>query len=148
VLYNRLILSFLHWFDALHRIPKLVKISAIGAVIGVALTLDADLVGGGDDLTQALLTGQQLTFVGVAVIVVVRFVAGPLSYAAGTPGGMFALMLALGALLGLVGGHVVDMISPGVGTDLMLALMMVGMATMFTSVVRAPLTGAILVMEM
>ena len=148
VLYNRLILSFLHWFDALHRIPRLVKISAIGAVIGVALTLDADLVGGGDDLTQALLTGQQLTFVGVAVIVVVRFVAGPLSYAAGTPGGLFAPMLALGALLGLVGGHVVDMISPGVGTDLMPALMMVGMATMFTSVVRAPLTGAILVMEM
>ena len=148
VVYNRLILLFLAWFDALCRIPALVKISAIGAVIGVALTIDADLVGGGNDLTQALLTGQQLTFVGVAVIVVVRFVAGPLSYAAGTPGGLFAPMLALGALLGMIAGHIVDLISPGLGTELTPALMLVGMATMFTSVVRAPLTGAVLVMEM
>lgn len=148
VLYNRLILVLLAWFDDLHRIPPLLKIGVIGALIGVALTVDATLVGGGDDLTQALLTGQQLTFVGVAVIVVVRFIAGPLSYAAGTPGGLFAPMLALGALFGLVAGHIVDLISPGVGTELAPALMLVGMATMFTSVVRAPLTGAILVMEM
>lgn len=148
VLYNRLILQFLAWFDALDRIPPLVKISAIGAMIGVALTIDPDLVGGGDDLTQALLTGQHLTFVGVAVIVVVRFLAGPLSYAAGTPGGLFAPMLALGALFGLVAGHIVDVILPGVGTEITPALMLVGMATMFTSVVRAPLTGAVLVMEM
>ena len=148
VVYNRLILLFLDWFDALYRIPSLVKVSAIGAAIGVALTIDADLVGGGNDLTQALLTGQHLTFVGIAVIVVVRFVAGPLSYAAGTPGGLFAPMLALGALLGLIAGHIVDTISPGLGTELTPALMLVGMATMFTSVVRAPLTGAILVMEM
>lgn len=79
---------------------------------------------------------------------VVRFVAGPLSYAAGTPGGLFAPMLALGALLGVIAGHVVDLISPGLGTALTPALMLVGMATLFTSVVRAPLTGAVLVMEM
>ncbi len=148
VVYNRLVLQFLAWFDALHRIPRVVKISAIGALIGAALTVDANLVGGGDDLTQALLTGQHLTLVGLAVIVVVRFLAGPLSYAAGTPGGLFAPMLALGALLGLIAGHLIDLISPGVGTDLTPALMLVGMATMFTSVVRAPLTGAVLVMEM
>lgn len=148
VAYNRLVLKFLAWFDELYRIPELVRISAIGALIGVALTIDVDLVGGGDDLTQALLTGQQLTLVGVAVIVVVRFLAGPLSYAAGTPGGLFAPMLALGALLGLIGGHVVDLVSPGLGSELAPALMIVGMATMFTSVVRAPLTGAVLVMEM
>ena len=47
VVYNRLILLFLAWFDALCRIPPLVKISAIGAAVGVALTIDADLVGGG-----------------------------------------------------------------------------------------------------
>ena len=82
------------------------------------------------------------------MIVVVRFVAGPLSYAAGTPGGLFAPMLALGALLGMIAGHIVDLISPGLGTELTPALMLVGMATMFTSVVRAPLTGAVLVMEM
>src|SRR5699024_3427343 len=130
------------------RIPAPLKAMAIGAVIGLALTIDADLVGGGDDLSQALLAGQKLTFLAVVAILVVRFVAGPLSYAAATPGGLFAPMLALGALCGLIFAHALDVVWPGMGTALMPALVLVGMATLFTAVVRAPLTGAVLVMEM
>ena len=101
-----------------------------------------------DLLAAALLTGQQLTFLAVVLILVVRFVTGPLSYAANTPGGLFAPMLALGALSGVVFSQALDWIRPGMGTQLLPALMLVGMATLFTSVVRAPLMGAVLVMEM
>lgn len=146
--YGWLIAKCLAGFEALSRIPAWVKASAIGAMIGLALTIDADLVGGGDDLSQALLAGQHLTFLAVVLLLVVRFIAGPLSYAASTPGGLFAPMLALGALCGLIFARLLDVFSPGLGTDLMPALMLVGMATLFTAVVRAPLTGAVLVMEM
>lgn len=146
--YSRLITASLAGFDAVSRIPAPAKATAIGAVIGLALTIDADLVGAGDALTQALLAGQKLTFVAVLLLLVVRFIAGPLSYAAATPGGLFAPMLALGALCGLIYAHALDVIWPGAGTDLMPALMLVGMATFFTAVVRAPLTGVVLVMEM
>src|SRR5699024_4035898 len=81
--YSRLIVACLAGFDALSRIPAPLKAMVIGAAIGLALTIDADLVGGGDDLSQALLAGQKLTFLAVIVLLVVRFVAGPLSYAAG-----------------------------------------------------------------
>lgn len=148
VAYSRLIVACLAGFDALSRIPAPLKAMAIGAVIGLALTIDADLVGGGDDLSQALLAGQKLTFLAVVAILVVRFVVGPLSYAAATPGGLFAPMLALGALCGLIFAHALDVVWPGMGTELLPALMLVGMATLFTAVVRAPLTGAVLVMEM
>lgn len=148
VAYGRLIIACLAGFDALSRIPAPVKATAIGAMIGIALTIDADLVGGGDDLTQALLAGQHLTFLAVVLILVVRFFGGPLSYAANTPGGLFAPMLALGALCGLIFARILDVFSPGLGGELMPALMLVGMATLFTAVVRAPLTGAVLVMEM
>ena len=57
-------------------------------------------------------------------------------------------MLALGALCGLIFAHALDVVWPGMGTELLPALMLVGMATLFTAVVRAPLTGAVLVMEM
>lgn len=146
--YTRLVIAGLAGFDALSRIPAPVKATAIGALIGITLTIDADLVGGGDTLTQAMLAGQQLTFLAVLLLLVVRFIAGPLSYAAATPGGLFAPMLALGALCGLLFARVLDMVWPGAGTDLMPALMVVGMATFFTAVVRAPLTGVVLVMEM
>ena len=146
--YSLLIRLFLDASDSLSAVPGPVRAAAIGAVIGGALTVDADLVGGGNELSQALHTGQQLTFLAVVLILVVRFVTGPLSYAANTPGGLFAPMLALGALSGVVFSQALDWIRPGMGTQLLPALMLVGMATLFTSVVRAPLTGAVLVMEM
>ena len=148
IAYSRLITAFLDGFDALTRIPGPLKAAGIGALIGIALTIDADLVGGGDAVTQGVLAGQKLTFLVVVLLLVVRFVAGPLSYAAATPGGLFAPMLALGALSGLIFARALDVVWPGMGTELAPALMLVGMATLFTAVVRAPLTGAVLVMEM
>nr|EMP10600.2 voltage-gated chloride channel [Gordonia sp. NB41Y] len=148
VAYGWLIRACLTAFAAVSHIPKPLRSAAIGAVIGAVLMVDADLVGGGDTLTQAILAGQHLTFIALVVILVVRFAAGPLSYAANTSGGLFAPMLALGALCGVLFARVLDLLWAGLGTDLLPALMLVGMATLFTSVVRAPLTGAVLVMEM
>lgn len=76
----------------------------------------------------------------------IRFVAGPLSYAAGTPGGLFAPLLALGALWG-VGFHAVTVLVPGVGMS-PIPFALVGMAAFFAATVRAPFTGIVLVTEM
>jgi chloride channel protein, CIC family len=66
----------------------------------------------------------------------VRFLIGPWSYAAGTPGGLFAPLLAVGMLFGGVAG-----ISP-------LARAVIGMGAFFAATVRAPLTGIALTVEM
>ncbi len=77
----------------------------------------------------------------------VRFVLGPVSYAARTPGGLFAPLLAVGTQIGVIYGTVVGGWFPRIETS-PVAAGVVGMAAFFTAVVRAPITGIVLVIEM
>jgi chloride channel protein, CIC family len=83
----------------------------------------------------------------VSGVFLVRFGLGPVSYAAGTPGGLFAPMLVLGAQNGLVLGSLFCRWFPYLA-ERPAAFAVVGMAAFFTAVVRAPVTGIILVTEM
>lgn len=147
-LYNRVILAL---FDGVARIPALppeAKAAAIGAVVGGLLAVDPRTAGGGDALSQDLLAGAHVALPAVAVLLVVRFVIGPLSYAARTPGGLFAPLLAVGALWGVLCAGLVDAVVPAGYHDWTAALAIVGMSAFFTAVVRAPITGIVLVIEM
>ena len=70
-----------------------------------------------------------------------------MSYAARTPGGLFAPMLVLGAQLGLLFGVGCGLLFPDLHIQ-PVGFAVVGMAAFFTGVVRAPLTGIVLVVEM
>jgi chloride channel protein, CIC family len=104
------------------------------------------LVGGGDAITQHTLDGTGALSV-VAWVFVVRFALGPVSYAAGVPGGLFAPMLVLGAQIGLVYGYFCEQWITGAASG-PAGYAIVGMAAFFTAVVRAPLTGIVLATEM
>jgi CIC family chloride channel protein len=78
----------------------------------------------------------------------VRFIAGPLSYSAAVPGGLFAPLLAMGALWGLLFVGAFDAVWPGNATQLAVPMALVGMAAFFGATVRAPVTGLVLVAEM
>ncbi|HZM07314.1 MAG TPA: chloride channel protein, partial [Methylocella sp.] len=80
-------------------------------------------------------------------IYVLRLFLGAASYAAGTPGGVFAPLLVLGAQMGFIFGGLIDLSLADPPTHTV-AFALVGMAALFTAVVRAPLTGMILVTEM
>jgi len=72
---------------------------------------------------------------------------GHASYATGTPGGLFAPLLALGAQAGLLFGAGCAALFPGLGIPAP-AFAVVGMAALFTGIVRAPLTSIALITEM
>jgi chloride channel protein, CIC family len=76
-----------------------------------------------------------------------RFWLGPVSYAAPTPGGLFAPILGLGAQLGLFFGILCRVALPYMNVD-PVAFAVVGMAAFFSGVVQAPVTGIVLVIEM
>ena len=147
-LYNVLVVGLLSLANRITRVPALVRAGVIGALIGVALFFDPLMVGGGDALAQLILTGYHLAPHLLVLYLVVRVIAGPLSYAAGTPGGLFAPLLALGALLGALFGQFTQLLAPDLGTDFIIAMAIVGMTALFAAVVRAPLTGILLVIEM
>jgi len=105
-----------------------------------------ELVGGGDPITQRTLLGHE-TMAVVALAFLIRFALGALSYAAGTPGGLFAPLLVLGAQSGLIFGAGCRLAFPGLTVE-PAAFALVGMAAFFIGVVRAPVTGIVLVTEM
>ncbi|MFD9673940.1 chloride channel protein, partial [Streptomyces sp. NPDC059981] len=145
--YSALVVGTLNACDRLTRVPLIARAAAIGAVVGALMAADPLLAGGGDPLSERLLAGGGMTAGALAVYLAVRFVAGPLSYAAATPGGLFAPLLALGALWGALAQALASPFLPA-GTGGPVPFAVVGMAALFTGVVRAPLTGVVLVVEM
>jgi chloride channel protein, CIC family len=145
IAYNRTLLGALAVCERL-PFPVEARAAMIGAAVGALAWAYPSVVGGGDLITgNALMGAQSLTLVGL--LFCVRFVLGAASYAAATPGGLFAPLLALGALLGLMFGLSCRWAFPGLEVPAE-SFALVGMAAFFTGVVRAPLTGMVLVSEM
>ena len=147
IAYNRALLGTLAAAERLGRwLPGDLRAATVGAAVGLLAWFAPGLVGGGDAITQHTLAGGDSLML-VSGIFLVRFALGPLSYAAGTPGGLFAPMLVLGAQVGLVLGTLFCRWFPYMA-ERPAAFAVVGMAAFFTAVVRAPVTGIILVTEM
>ena len=120
----------------------------IGAAVGTLAWFRPDLVGGGDAITQRTLLGAEaLAILPLVFLLRLRLGLGAVSYAAATPGGLFAPLLVLGAQLGLFIGLLFRLAFPDLGIQPE-GFAVVGMAAFFTGVVRAPLTGIVLVTEM
>ncbi len=145
-LYNRAILGALSLTEQLSVVPVELKAAAIGAAVGVIGWFYPELIGGGDAITQRLLAGG-VAISSIPFAFVIRFCLGPASYAARTPGGLFAPLLVLGSQLGLVSGALCGLAFPHLGISAE-AFAVVGMAAFFTGVVQAPVTGIVLVTEM
>ena len=146
IAYNHTLLSTLAAADRLRRWPVELRAALIGAAVGLLAWFAPSLVGGGDAITQRMLAGSE-ALVMVAFVFILRFGLGAVSYAAGTPGGLFAPMLVLGSQSGLLFGALCKYWFPSVAPH-PTAFAVVGMAAFFTAVVRAPVTGIVLVAEM
>ena len=127
-------------------LPKEMRIIVpllISVILGILLP---QVLGGGHELITSLMTGNfPLTI--LVVLVLVKFLFTMASYGSGAPGGIFLPLLAIGALIGNVYGialvHFVHFDSMYINNFIILA-----MAGYFTAVVRAPITGTILITEM
>jgi CIC family chloride channel protein len=146
VAYNRAIRGGLAATDRLARCPTELRAAVVGAAVGIVAWFLPALVGGGDPITQRTLTDPPAASA-LALFFVLRFALGAMSYAARTPGGLFAPMLVLGAQSGVLFGTVCGRWLPGAAPSVV-PFGVVGMAALFTAVVRAPLTGIALVIEM
>ena len=144
--YNVAVMWLLRLTDRMMKLTSLQRAAIIGATVGVVAWFVPALVGGGDELTQTILSNQ-FAVGSLVTIFVVRFVIGPWSYAAGCPGGLFAPLLVLGASSGALFAGVLNHLSPGLGIS-PVACAIVGMGALFTASVRAPLTGIVLTVEM
>ena len=111
----------------------------------LALTMP-QVLGGGHDLITGM-AAAEFTVRMLLVLLAGKFIFSMLSFCSGAPGGIFFPLLVLGGMVGsLFGQFAVAYL--GLPEEMALRFMLLGMAGMFSAVVRAPLTGIILVLEM
>jgi CIC family chloride channel protein len=147
-LYNRTILQTLDLAAMYTSALGPLRAAVIGGAVGLVAWFEPHLVGGGDPLIQATLDGQlSLSLSVMAIVLVARWLLGPLSYAAGTPGGLFAPLLVIGAVVGAMFFQIAGEALPGLAIDPTMGAI-VGMAAFFTAIVRAPFTGILLALGM
>lgn len=118
----------------------------VGALIGGCGWFAPEALGGGRHLVDATLAGS-ITLASIPGWFLLRFVLTMGSYGCGAPGGIFAPLLILGGLIGLAVGQVTSLWLPGAVSQPG-AFAVVGMAAYFAAIVRAPLTGIVLIVEM
>jgi CIC family chloride channel protein len=146
VAYNR---SLIGTLDIAARIPPQWRIFAaglVGALIGLVAWFSPQAVGGGHPLAETFLAGHT-ALAAIPLWFLLRFVLSMASYGTGAPGGIFAPLLVLGALIGLSVGEVTHLLFPHLVPEPAI-FAVVGMAAYFTAIVRAPLTGIVLIVEM
>jgi CIC family chloride channel protein len=146
VVYNRVILGALEIADRLARYPAELRAAVIGAAVGALAWFSPSLAGDGEVLIQQTLDATYALSL-IPFLYVLRLALGAASYASGAPGGLFAPLLALGAQMGFFFG---TLSHPGLADPASYGVMfaVAGMTAFFSAVVRAPLTGMILVTEM
>lgn len=145
-LYNAATMRLLRLGDRLTKLSPVQRAAIVGATVGLAAWFVPALVGGGEGLTQAILSGGY-TVGALVTIFLVRFLLSPWSYAAGVPGGIFAPLLLLGASSGALFAGILSRAMPHLGLSAV-AFAVVGMGALFSATVRAPLTGIVLTVEM
>lgn len=148
--FSRALLSLQGLTGAAGSFPAWARAGIIGMVVGSAAWWLPELAGGGHEITKLMLHGDVATveFMGfLAILFAGKFLLTVLSYAAGVPGGIFAPMLVMGASLGMLAGITVTGFSPGIA-PIPESFVPIGMAAFFAAVVRAPITGIVLVLEM
>ena len=126
-----------------HPVQKISFALLCAGVLGFVLP---EVLGGGNGLIN------HLAKTPVSLQLLLVFLAGKLlftliSYGCGVPGGFFLPMLVIGALCGSICAQVLILlgwIAPIYATN----IMVVAMAALFSSSVRSPITGTVLIMEM
>lgn len=105
-----------------------------------------ELLGSGHDLIEQL-TNTDMVLGTIVFILVGRFLFSALSFGSGAPGGIFFPLLVIG---GFIGGAFAKIGVEFFGLDPIYVnnFVLISMAGYFSAIVRAPLTGIILIFEM
>ncbi|HUN89226.1 MAG TPA: chloride channel protein [Terriglobales bacterium] len=131
---------------ALPRWTQYFQPAIAGALIGtIGYFGFPQIMGAGYDyMDQAM--HNQFTWKMLLALALLKIIATTLSFTSGTPGGMFAPALFVGAMLGAATGGVERIVLPhlsgSVGT-----YALVGMGVLFAAFLRAPLTSVFMVLE-
>ena len=130
---------------SLPRWTQILQPAIAGAIIGGIGIWYPQVMGAGyEHVDEAM--HDQYAWGTLAVLAGLKMIATVLSFASGTPGGLFAPTLFTGAMLGGAVCGIARMIAPDV-TGPIGAYALVGMGTLFAGILRAPMTSVFMMVE-
>ena len=144
-LYNKLLILSLDFNDSL-KLPIAIMAIIAGTVIAITGILSPDMISGGYGTISVVLDYSHTIFF-LIVLFSVRILLSIFSYSTGVPGGIFAPLLTLGVILGMMFGSILQYYFPELVSHPSI-FAVAGMAGIFASTVRAPITGLVLAVEM
>ena len=128
------------------RLPYPIKLSAVFIISGVIGLYMPQILCGGHSMASLLIT-ERPELKMLIILLVSKFLFGAFSFASGAPGGTLYPLCVLGAYIGAIFGNLATN-TIGLKDGLFEEFVILGMAGLFASIVRAPLTGIILVFEL
>lgn len=138
--------TFLHGIgsltDKMRKIPRWVQPALGGLVVGIIAFFAPHIMGTGEETIRGIILGS-FPFALLLVFVVAKLIATGLTLGSGGSGGLFTPSVFMGAALGGAFGIAAQHFAPSAGIPT--TFILIGMATVIASAVRAPLTGIFLV---
>ncbi|MFZ7121074.1 MAG: ClC family H(+)/Cl(-) exchange transporter [Eubacteriaceae bacterium] len=146
VFYNKVLIKILNFYKKQTWLPMQFRPMVPFLFAGILALLLPQALGGGHSLIN-LIVNSSFTIRMLIIILVIKFIFSMISYGSGSPGGIFFPLLVLGALTGAIYGNVLVKIID-INPIYIENFMILAMAGYFTAIVRAPITGSILITEM
>lgn len=143
--FNKILIISLDFFKNLKVNYGIIALIMALVITGVGL-FSEDMIGAGYS-TISHVYNSSFTLKFLLALFVVRFILSVLSYGSGVPGGIFTPLITLGVILGMLFGGVAQHFFPDLVPDAAI-FGVAGMAGIFASTIRAPLTGLALSVEM
>lgn len=144
VLYNKLLDKMQDFFDRFDS--KSISIGIMLMISFLMMFIYPTVLGSGNDLVKVISDGK-FTLIALAILLVAKLFFSTGSFGTGTPGGIFLPLLVIGAI---TGGLYSTFLSTAFGVEeyYIKGFVIIAMAGFFSAIVRAPITGVILITEM
>ena len=127
------------------KAARLGRLIAVFISACILMVLYPAALGSGSPLVGQICRGE-FTLGALAVLLIIKFVFSTASFGSGSPGGIFLPLLVLGAVTGGLFTRILE--AAGFDQKYITAMVVVAMAGYFSAIVRAPVTGVILITEM
>lgn len=144
-LYNKILLQTQNLYARL-PIPEITKPIIACLFAGLFGFLFPAVLGGGHGIITGIVHNEYILWY-MLLLLAIKFIFSMISFGSGTAGGIFFPLLVLGALSGAIFGKLSELYF-ALPTEYITIFMLLGMVAIFTAIVRAPITGIILIVEM
>lgn len=139
-----LLIRYVNKFTERYNIKRVYRLVAAFLLVGIAGVFVSDIIGGGSSIIHKFsVANGNVSF--LILLLILKLVLVALCTNSGSTGGLFVPMLAIGALLGAVVSNL--FMKMGMDAEAFKVIVVISMSAFMAAVVRAPLTGIILIAE-